>query len=317
MIKARLEIKKLRVWLTCISLFLCGAIMSAPFLGLIDDELLYWLMPFLDFGLIIEGSVFGRELPSFVTDNFSFAVSLACVMAMICLTAHIIYVVVLNVLRGQHRHAASVLKRTGYSREYFELLEHKSMKLKGSSLASTNDLCLAKEYCDGRRYESALEILRNIDIDNFDVKDAARYYSLYAYIFVLTGNLKNARFAVDLGVPFAEKLKDHSEADFVSALILYAERDYDGALTAFSPLLKSKNASVRVWSGMYTGLIHLRKHNKEAAREIAVTLSKYKKTPRQSEDMLKLLKKIEAAYAIEAEENAEKERAMFSVPSAG
>lgn len=306
MIKARLEIKSLRIWLICITLFLWGAVICAPFLGLLNDRILYDIFPFLNFGLEISGNVFGREIPAAVRDYFSFSVSLLCVIAAIGLFSHIIYVAILNILKNQRRRAEKTLRKEGYSRSYFELLERKSSQLKGTSLAPKNDLCLAKEYCDGRRYDNALEVLRSVDIDSFDVKDALRYYSLYSYIFVLTGSLNNARFSLDLGAPFAEKVKDRSEYDFVSSLLMYAEHNYDGALEGFGSILLSKNIEMRIWAGMYMGLIYLRKHQKEDARSIVVGLSKYKKTARQSEDMLKLLKKIETAYALEDAEDAEK-----------
>lgn len=313
MIKARLEAKNLRIWLTCITLFLCGIILSAPFLGVINDDMLYSVFPFLDFGIVISGSIFGVELGDAFCNHFSFGVSLACIIAAVAMLAHIVYVIALCILRNQRRRAAKVLKTSGYCSEYFELLNNKRRQLAKSSLSSTNDLCLAKEYCDGRRYDSAFEILRNIDIDDFDLKDATRYYALYAYAFILTGDLKNARFALELGEPFVEKLKVSEESDFALALLTYAEHDFLGAKKAFGKLLNSKNVELKVWSGMYTGLIYLRLHQKEKARKIAVALSSCKKTPRQSEDMLKLLKKIEEAYALQAEEEADKSRKEFAV----
>lgn len=305
MLRTRTEIKKFKMWMICLTLFLWALLIVSPFLGLLDETVLYSLFPFLNFGLMIEGTIAGNEIPQFVKDNFSFSVSLLCVMVAIALIIFIIYMIVRYVLASQRSKARKVLRKTGYSAEYFALLEKKKRHLKGSYLEAVNDLCLAKEYSDGRRYDSALELLRNVDIDKFKVRDAAHYYSLYAYIFILTGNLENASFAIDLGVPFAEKVKDKSEMEFVSALLLYAQKDYDGAEEGFKPLLKSKNNEIRVWSGMYLGLIFLRKHKNENARKTVVALSKFKKTPRQSEDILKLLKKIETAYALEEEERQE------------
>ncbi len=307
MIKARLEAKNLRIWLTCIAVFICGIIICAPLLGLINDDMLYRVAPFLDFGLTVSG----EGLPTWFADNFSFIVSLICLCAAVCLAFHIAYVIVLNVYRYQRRRAAKALKKSGYSKEYYDILEDKRRKLKKSVFASTNDLCLAKEYCDGRRYESAFEILRNINIDDFDLKDATRYYALYSYIFTLTGDIKNARFALELDEPFIEKQKGCVEADFAKALLAYAEHNFDDAKPTFKALLKCKNNEIRVWSGMYLGLLYLRTHNKEKARKLAVSLSGCKKTPRQSEDMLKLLKKIETAYALEAEEEAQRLREKF------
>ncbi|MCD7770771.1 MAG: hypothetical protein LUH23_01565 [Oscillospiraceae bacterium] len=302
MIRTLTEIKNFKIWMICLTLFLWAVLIASPFLGLLDDSLLYSLFPFLNFGLVIDGTIAGNEIPQFIKDNFSFALSLACVMIAIALIVLVVYLIVKCVLASQRSKAKKVLRKTGYSAEYFALLEKKKKHLSGSYLEAVNDLCLAKEYGDGRRYDSALEILRNVDIDKFKVKDAAHYYSLYAYIFILTGNLDNAGFAIDLGVPFAEKAKDKSGMEFVSALLLYAQKDYDGAENAFTPLLKCHNNEVRVWAGMYLGLIFLRQHKNDSARKTVVALSKFKKTPRQSEDILKLLKKIETAYALEEEE---------------
>ncbi len=308
MIKARLEAKNLRIWLTCIAVFLCGVIICAPFLGLLDDDLLYYALPFLDFGLVISGD----GLPAWLVDNFNFGVSLACVCAAVALFFHLIYVIVLNIYRAQRRKAARILKKTGYSKDYYDVLEDKRRKLKNSVFSSTNDLCLAKEYCDGRRYESAFEILRNINIDDFDLKDATSYYALYAYVFTITGDLKNARFALELDEPFIERLKGSVEADFAKALLAYAEHNFSDAKSGFKALLKCRNNEIRVWAGLYLGLLYLRMHSKEKARKLAVSLSSCKKTPRQSEDLLKLLKKIETAYALEAEEEAQKTREEFA-----
>ncbi len=305
MIKTRTEIKNFRIWMICLTLFLWALLLAAPFLGLLDDSMLYSLFPFLNFGLVIDGTIAGNEIPQFIKDNFSFGLSLMCVMLAIAVIVLLVYLIVRCVLASQRSKAKKVLRKTGYSAEYFALLEKKKKHLKGSYLEAVNDLCLAKEYGDGRRYDTALEILRNVDIDKFKVRDAAHYYSLYAYIFVLTGNLENASFAIDLGVPFSEKAKDKSGMDFVSALLSYAQKDYEGAENGFRPLLKCHDNEIRVWSGMYLGLIFLRQHKNDSARKTVVALSKFKKTPRQSEDILKLLKKIETAYALEEEERQE------------
>lgn len=309
MIKARLEAKNIAIWLFCIALFICAALVCLPFLGLLDDTLLYKYLPFLDFGLSISGSIFGRELPAAVTDNFNFVVSMLCLVGAVALLMHIIYVIILNIYRGQRRKAAKILKNEGYTQQYFDLIERKRKQLAGKNISCTNDLCAVCEYCDGRRYESAFEILRNINVDEFDLKDATVYYALYAYVFILTGDLKNARFALELGEPFVEKRHGSVENDFAKALLMYAEHDFEGAKAGFKELLSSKNSKLKVWSGMYLGLIYLRLHKKDRARKLAVSLSDMKKTPRQSEDMLKLLKKIETAYAIEAEEAVENNEA--------
>ncbi len=314
MIKTRTEIKNFKIWMICLTLFLWALLLASPFLGLLDDSLLYSIFPFLDFGLVIEGTIAGYEIPQFVKDNFSFGLSLACVMLAIAVVVLVVYLVVKCILASQRSKAKKVLRKTGYSAEYFSLLERKKKHLKGSYLEAVNDLCLAKEYGDGRRYDAALDILRNVDIDKFKVKDAAHYYSLYAYIFILTGNLENAGFAIDLGVPFAEKAKDKSEMEFVSALLMYAQKDYEGAESGFISLLKSHNSEIRVWAGMYLGLIYLRQHKNDNARKTVVALSKLKKTPRQSEDILKLLKKIETAYALEEEERKEEAAAEEAQP---
>ncbi|MCD7785031.1 MAG: hypothetical protein LUH18_05555 [Oscillospiraceae bacterium] len=314
MIRTRTEIKNFKIWMICLTLFLWALLIAAPFLGLLDDSLLYSIFPFLNFGLVIEGTIAGNELPQFVKDNFSFGLSLACVMLAIALIVMVVYFAVKCILASQRSKARKVLRKTGYSAEYFALLERKKNHFKGSYLEAVNDLCLAKEYGDGRRYDAALDILRNVDIDKFKINDASHYYSLYAYIFILTGNLENAGFAIDLGVPFSEKANDKSEMEFVSALLLYAQKDYEGAENAFMPLLKSRNNEVKVWAGMYLGLIYLRKHENENARKTVVALSKLKKTPRQSEDILKLLKKIETAYALEEEERQEELAAGEALP---
>ena len=307
MIKSRLEARSLRIWLTCAVLFLSAALIAARLIGFYTEETFYKWLPFLDFKLVLSGTVFGKEIPEFITKNFSFACSLACVIAVIALSAHLIYVVVLNVYRAQRRRAAKVLKKSGYSKEYFDLIEKKRRKLSGTSLGAKNDLCAAKAYCDGRRYEDAFTVLRDIDLDRFDSKMAAQYYNLYTYLFLLTGDVESAKSTVSLGEPFCSKYPDRSEQKLTAALLKYAEKDYYGAKEGFEELLSCKPIEVRVWAGLYLGLVYLRLRKKEAVRKLVGTLSKYKKTPRQSEDMIKLLKKLEMAYALEEEEkNAER-----------
>lgn len=305
MIKSRLEAKSLRVWLTCIFIVLCIAVGAFAVIGFIGEEMTYSYLPFLDFGLVLEGSVMGYELPAVITENFSFACSLAAVMAIVGLLFHIVYVIVLNHYRAQRRRARRILKKKGYCREYFEILERKHKKFSGRALAPKNDLLLAKEYCDGRKYDSAFAILRDIDLDGFDSKMAASYYNLYARLFVLTGDAESARSTLKMGESFIKRYSRDSGIRLTKALIKYAEGDYDNAKKRFENLLNCKPIETRVWAGLYLGLIYLRLHKKELAKKLAVTLSGYKKTPRQSEDMLKLLKKIEAAYALEEQEALE------------
>ena len=318
MIKSRLEARSLRIWLFCAVVFLSGALISSRFFGFYNEARFYRLLPFLNFDLTLSGTAFGKELPSWLTDNFSFACSLAVLIAIIALAAHIIYVVVLNVYRLQRHKAAKVLRKTGYSKEYFELLEKKKRKLSKTSLGAKNDLCIAKAYCDGRRYEDAFSVLRDIDLDSFDSKMAAEYYNLYTYLFLLTGDINSAKSTVSLGEPFCSKYPDRSEQKLTAALLKYAEKDYYGAKEGFEELLDCKPIEVRVWAGLYLGLVYLRLHKKERARKLVGVLGKYKKTPRQSEDMLKLLKKLETAYALEAEEqkNAAAKEQLPELPAA-
>ena len=307
MIKASLEAKSFRIWVFCICVFILGVLVCLPFLGLLTEDILYSALPGLDLGLRLSGG----GLPSWLTENFNFIVSLTVIGLFVCLAAVTVTLAVTLLLYSQRKRAAGVLKRTGYSQEYFDLIERKRRRLSRSPLAPTNDLCAVSEYIDGRRYESAFQILRNINVDDFDIRDATVYYSLYAYCFILTGDLKNARFALELGDPFVEKQKGSTNADFVRALLMYAEHDFEGAKRGFRSVIDGKNHRLRVWSGMYLALIHLRQHDKDKARKLAVKLSSMKKTPRQSEDMLKLLKKIEQAYTLEAEEAAQAAREEF------
>lgn len=305
MIKSRLEARALRIWLFCIVIFFAAALITARLIGFYSETTLYKWLPFLDFNITLSGSLFGVELPAWITDNFSFACSLACIIGVISLAAHIIYVLVLNIYRSQRRKAAKTLRRTGYSKEYFDLLEKKRRKLSGTSLGAKNDLCIAKAYCDGRRYEDSFSVLRDIDLDRFDSKMAAEYYNLYTYLFLLTGDVESARSTVALGEPFCSRYPDRAEQKLTAALLKYADKDYDGAKDDFEALLNCKPIEVRVSAGLYLGLVYLRLRKKELARKLVGTLGKYKKSPRQSEDMLKLLKKLETAYALEEQEKTE------------
>ncbi len=304
MIKAKKEARTLRIWLTCVVIFICLCLVGALALGIYTSETVYDLLPFLDFNLTLEGEIFGIEIPAFICDNFSFGVSMACIIAAVILATLIVYWLALGALKAQRKRARKLLRKNGYCKEYFDLLEKKRKKLSGTWLSAENDLLLAKEYCDGRCYDNAFAVLRDIDLDGFDSKMAANYYILYAQLFVLTGDVDGAKATLSLGEPFVTKLKNKSDLKLVEALIKYADGDYTEAKKGFKALLECKPVETRVWAGMYLGLIYLRQHKKEHARKLAVALGGYKKTPRQSEDMLKLLKKIEAAYAIEAEERA-------------
>lgn len=302
MIKARLEARTLRIWLVCVVIFLSAVLIVSRALGFYSEAMFYSLLPFLNFNLSISGTVFGVEIPAWFADNFSFACSLACVIGVIAFSAIVVYLIVYLILRSQRVKAAKTLRRTGYSKEYYDLLEKKRSKLAGTSLGPRNDLCIAKAYCDGRRYEDAFAVLRDIDLDRFDSKMAAEYYNLYTYLFLLTGDIKSARSTVALGEPFTQKYADKPSQRLTAALLKYAEQDYYAAQKEFEELLKCDSNEIRVSAGLYLGLVYLRIHKKELARKLVGELGKYKKTPRQSEDMLKLLKKLETAYALEDEE---------------
>ncbi len=305
MIKSRLEAKRLKIWLFCIVLFIIAAIAASCVIGFLSESLVYKWLPFLDFNLTLSGTFMGQELPSWLTENFSFVCSILCVAVIIAIFAYFIYLIALCIYGLQRKHAEKVLRKTGYSKEYYDLLEKKRRKLSGTSLSARNDILVAKAYCDGRRYDDAFAVLRDIDLDRFDSKLAARYYTLYAYLFLLTGDIESAKSTVELGKPFCSKYPDMPEKLLVDALIKYADKDFYGAKDGFEALLNVRPIEVRVWAGLYLGLVYLRLRKKELARKLVGTLGKYKKTPRQSEDMIKLLKKIETAYALEAEEKSD------------
>ena len=225
MIKSRLEAKALRIWLFCIVFFAAAILITAWLIGFYSASGVYRWLPFLNFKLSLSGSIFGQEIPEWLTENFSFICTLAAVIGFMALFAHIVYVTVLNIYRAQRRKAAKVLRRTGYSKEYYELLERKRRKLSGGTLGAKNDLCIAKAYCDGRRYDDAFSVLRDIDLNRFDAKMAAEYYNLYTYLFLLTGDTESARSTIELGEPFCSKYSDRPEQRLTAALLKYADGD--------------------------------------------------------------------------------------------
>ncbi len=304
MIKSRLEAKALRIWLVCMGIIAALAVAGFAIVGLVSEEKVYELVPVLDFGLTVEGSIFGIELPAAVVDNFSFGCSLLALVGCFWLLLHFIYVIVLCVFRGQRAAAKRYLRKEGYSKNYYDILESKRRKLERTSLGARNDLLLAKAYIDGRRYDSAFAVLRDVDVDRFDSKLAASYYTLYAKLFVMTGDVLGARKTLEMGETYIKKFAADSEIRLTKALIKYAEGDYESARKRLENFLTCKPVETRVWAGLYLGLVYLRIHKKELAKKLATTLSGYKKTPRQSEDMLKLLKKIEQAYALEEQEKS-------------
>lgn len=306
MINSRLEAKNLRIWLICIALVAAVAIVACAAVGFIGEERLYEIAPFLDFGLVVTSAeIFGYTVPTSVTDKFNFACSLTAVWAAFALVLHMVYVIVLNCYRIQRGKATKVLRKNGYCREYYDLLERKHRKLKNTSLGAKNDLLLAKAYADGRRYDDAFAVLRDIDTDDFNAKSAAAYYNLYARLFVLTGNVEGALQTLKMGDAFVRKYADDSDIRLTLAIIKYAKGEYEETRKRLESLLTCKPVETRVWAGLYLGLVYLRLHKKELAKKLAVTLGTYKKTPRQSEDMLKLIKKIEAAYMLEEQEAKE------------
>lgn len=306
MIKAKKEAKLLKTWLACITIFLILCITAVFVLGIFSEERLYDLLPWLDFGVEIESlTVFGFEIPEWFCENSSLIISLGAVYLALILLSTLIHLFALWILSSQRKRAKRILRKKGYCKEYFDVLEAKRARLSGKSLSAENDLLVAKEYADGRCYDNAFAVLRDINTDGIDSKMAVGYYCLYAYLFVMTGDIEASRKTLDLAKTYWKKKKPSSSIVFIKALILYAEGRHLESKDVFKTLLETKNNEIRVWSGMYLSLIYLRLHHNDRAKKLAVALSAYKKTPRQSEDMLKLLKKIEQAYAIEASEKSE------------
>ncbi len=272
MIKISAEMKKTTVVLIIAVIFILAAGVGIYYLGLVDLSD-YNLLPL--FGLY------------------------AVVVSASAFVVWLIVLILKSARRGRVKH---VLSQNGYSAEFFERAEKYAKRPKSGVLYAKKRLWLAESYIDGRRYESAHSVLKDIDLTSFNTETAAKYYLTYAYLFLITGDFDGAEATLKMGKPFTDKLAKnrykYAQTYLVNGIMKYARGNYEKAEKSFDRAISSGNRNVEITALLYKGLVCLRLGRKDDAKDIVVKLGNMKKTHRQSEDLLKLIKKVEKAYTI-------------------
>lgn len=248
------------------------------------------------------------------TQRGIFLVSDFSIAFVVALLGFVVIEAVLAIVRMKNKSSLEkLLAKKGYCDEYFLRLRKNAEGKKGRKKISRL-LLLAGELCDGERFEEAVEVMKGIDVRGENAFVLGEYYNAYMYILVMKGDLENAELAFNAGKEYiAYIMKKKSCAAAVNhtlGVYEYAKGDYRKAEEHFK-LARKKALSLLVSNScdMYLSLIYLKTDRRELAKSLTGKIIPYVKNPRQKQDMVFLMRKIEKAYGL-YEENKKMTKTM-------
>lgn len=193
------------------------------------------------------------------------------------------------------------LSKNGYCGEYFNKIESKISKKSGDKKV-VKQLFYARELCDGRFFDKALEVMLGLDMKQTAEKLLYDYYSVYFYILVMMGDLENAQVLWGAGEDYIRKTP---LGKFSYGVFCYSKEDFLKAEENFKfARKKAKNRYTIHIARLFLALVYVKTDRKELAKNEAASLCFEISNPVLREDLKKLMVIIEKEYGFE--ENLEK-----------
>lgn len=188
------------------------------------------------------------------------------------------------------------LEINGYCEEYFNRIK-KSLSKKRGDKKTVKQLYLARELCDGRLFDEALEVIEEIKIKEACEEVLYDYYTVYFYLLVMRGEIENAEVLYNAG---KEYISSTPLGWFSKGVFYYAKENYEEAEDCLELCMKkAKNSFTKHISRLFMGLVYVKTDRKELAKKEASQLAVVISNPVLKSDLKKLMLIIEREYGFE------------------
>ncbi|MFA5659620.1 MAG: hypothetical protein WC900_10105 [Oscillospiraceae bacterium] len=195
-----------------------------------------------------------------------------------------------------------LIAKFGYTDVLFSHLSEKIAREKSPAKRAYHQLVLASSLERGKRNEEALEVMSKVDYSSLRGFLCAEYYNCYAWIYLSMQDTENAGRVLESG-KFV--IQPYRYSKLIGSAVNHTYAVYDYCLgklnSAETLLLEAKGMSkfdTNITScDLFLALIYLKTNRKELARDIIVKRIGHEGNPRNREDLQKLMKKIERAFA--------------------
>lgn len=194
--------------------------------------------------------------------------------------------------------------REGYSERYYTILRKKlALRKRRKTSALGNTVFYASELANGRHYDEAFAELEKISPETLSDEELAYYFNALIYFSLLCGNTEQAERYYAVSADCLERYK-HKKATGGAilrtlAVLEYARGNFTAAESQLSYVkYNAKSRGIQITCDLYLGLIYLHTGRREHAKHAALEALPQVTTPRQKEDLAKLMKLVERAYSL-------------------
>jgi len=193
------------------------------------------------------------------------------------------------------------LSKMGYCDEFYNKIREKLNK-KSDVKAFKLRLFLAKQLCDGERYDEALCEMKSIVPESVENSQLGNYYAHYFYVFVMSYQLDDAEKILEMGKEYISR----TQLGLLSMGIYnYAIGQYAEAEDFLLDISVFCDRHIKITAKMFVALCYLKCDKKDEAKELVCGLIPEVSNPVLKKNLAKLMKLVEIAYGVSPEQNTE------------
>ncbi|MFT3951528.1 MAG: hypothetical protein QM689_06205 [Oscillospiraceae bacterium] len=234
-------------------------------------------------------------------------------LELIFVAALLLFAVVINLLNFyQKKKLARFFARlegevtqNGYSDAYYQICREQYAIATKPLHKALYQIAYADRLAEGQRYDDAFAAFDSVDLSQLPPRYCALFFNDRLWITLQAGRVDEAQRLYAISREILSKPQPGTVGISIRHTLAVFELHRGNYAFAESELLAVKyatpvtNETLHMHCNLYLGLIYLRTNRKEYAREIAQQTIPLVRTPRDKDDLAKLLKLVDAAYVQE------------------
>ncbi|WP_164489114.1 hypothetical protein [Ruminococcus sp. Marseille-P6503] len=200
-----------------------------------------------------------------------------------------------------YRRIAHIMETDGATLQLYAMLKNQADNARGAKAKATALLTFASYLTEGGHYKECYEILEKISLENLSPFYQDEYFNVYLYARLLDGDMDGAGEIYEKASSNFERarLREYNMPVLHTLGVYeYAKGNYTQAEAL---LLQAKNSAptkqAKADCSLYLGLCYLKTGRKEYAKAAALEAAGQVKTVYQKNNLKKLMKLVEKAYA--------------------
>lgn len=217
-----------------------------------------------------------------------------------------VLIIVLIYTEALNSKVRRIMSEQGVTPQLLALLKKRADTAKKASVKNHRKLILASYLTDGGYFPQCFDILREIRPETLSKRSCEEYFNIWVYAKLMEGDITAAEAIYNKYRPVFDRarLRDGNMPVLHTIGVLeYAKGNYTQAETI---LVQAKNSASskqgKCECNLYLGLCYLKTGRPQYAKAAAAEAAKQASTFYQRENLVKLMKLTEKAYAVQSEE---------------